>query len=458
MRTTVRLAIAVLCPLAVAWAGPALAERRVALAVGINVYDSLPAAEQLKKAVNDARAVGAALKELGFDIAVEENVTRLAFIQAWQRFLNRLKPGDTAALFFAGHGVEVGGLNYLLPRDVPQVVAGQEKLLAGASLRLNELMEDLRERKVRVSLLIVDACRDNPFRDRAGRSVGGARGLTRVEAARGSFVMYSAGEGEEALDRLPGGDADANSVFTRALLPILRTPGLSLQEIAVGVREKVVATAHAAGREQTPAYYDRLVGKLVLKAAAAAVPKTPPGGAADAVRICRDVEGMSNPATLAVLERQYKGTSAGECVTARLRQIALGAKAAESTAAEKKEKELASLKSELEELKAELASKSTQAAAPKPAEDVAKLKATITRLEAEVKQLEGGRTVAPPPAPKAPRQARPNPTKYSLEIWPAGSLNLGQTVTANTPHGRLTCTSQGPPSGGYASRPCRWGK
>src|SRR5688572_8025695 len=145
---------------------------------------------QLQKAANDAEALAAALTELGFDVKVERNLSRLAFARAWQAFLNKLEPGDTAALFFAGHGVEVGGLNYLLPRDVPQVVAGQEKVLAGASLRLNELMEDLRERKVRVSLFIVDACRDNPFRDRAGRSVGGSRGLTRVEAAKGSFVMY----------------------------------------------------------------------------------------------------------------------------------------------------------------------------------------------------------------------------------------------------------------------------
>jgi hypothetical protein len=196
--------------------GPAEAERRLALAVGIDVYDNLPADQQLQKAVNDARAMGKALGRLGFETVVEENVARLPFTRAWQKFLNRLEPGDTAALFFAGHGVEIGGLNYLLPRDVPKVVAGEDRVLAEAAIRFNTLMDDLRDKKVRVALFIVDACRDNPFRDGAGRSVGGTRGLARLEPAEGAFVMYSAGAGEEALDRLQGADRSPNSVYTRA--------------------------------------------------------------------------------------------------------------------------------------------------------------------------------------------------------------------------------------------------
>src|SRR5262245_1757881 len=150
MRCTVRLAASLCCVVAGLIAGAAQAENRLALSVGIDVYDHLPAHEQLKKAVNDTRAMGAALRDLGFDTAVEENVAKLAFTPAWQRFLNRLQPGDTAALFFAGHGVEIGGLNYLLPRDVPKVVPGEDRVLAEASIRFNTLMEDLRDKKVRV--------------------------------------------------------------------------------------------------------------------------------------------------------------------------------------------------------------------------------------------------------------------------------------------------------------------
>src|SRR5262245_40187132 len=270
MQCIVRLAAGLCCVIAGLVAAPAHAEKRLALSVGIDVYDNLPGHEQLKKAVNDARAMGAALRDLGFKTTVEENVPKLALTRAWQRFLNRLEPGDTAALFFAGHGVEIGGLNYLLPRDVPKVVLGEDRGLAEAAIRFNTLMDNLRDRRVRVALFIVDACRDNPFRDNSGRSVGGGRGLARVEPAEGSFIMYSAGAGEQALDRLPGADASPNSVYTRTLLPILASPGLSLQDIAIRVRRQVVEVARTAGRKQTPAYYDQLVGDFVLKAGVAA--------------------------------------------------------------------------------------------------------------------------------------------------------------------------------------------
>jgi formylglycine-generating enzyme required for sulfatase activity len=266
---------------------------------------NLPAHEQLRKAVNDARAVGAALRELGFDATVAENLPRLAFVRAWQRFLNRLQPGDTAALFFAGHGVELGGLNYLLPRDVPKVVPGEDQVLAAAAIRFNELMDNLREKKVRVALFIVDACRDNPFRDGRGRSVGGARGLARIEAARGSFVMYSAGAGEQALDRLSDADPNPNSVYTRTLLPILKTPGLSLPEIAGRVRRAVVTVARGIGREQTPAYYDELLGEFVLKAGPDSAPVPPSPPACDAERAWAAVKDSTDIATLEAFRRQY---------------------------------------------------------------------------------------------------------------------------------------------------------
>ena len=139
---------------------PALAQKRVALSVGIDVYDNI---ERLKTAVSDAEAVGKAFDQLGFDATVEKNLPRLGFSRAWQRFLNKLEPGDTAALFFAGHGVEIDGLNYLLPRDVPKAMPGEDKVLIDASVRFNELMDNLRERRVRVALFIIDACRENPF-------------------------------------------------------------------------------------------------------------------------------------------------------------------------------------------------------------------------------------------------------------------------------------------------------
>ena len=276
MRYVIRLVVVLCGVLAGLDGGPASAEKRLALSVGIDAYDNLPADAQLKKAVNDARAVSAAFSDLGFDVTVEENVPKLAFTRAWTQFLNRLQPGDTAALFFAGHGAVIGGLNYLWPRDVPKVVRGEDKVLAAASIRFNDLMDELQDKKVRVALFIIDACRDNPFRDSRGRSyVGGTRGLVAVDPARGIFVMYSAGVREQALDELSGADKDANSPYTRTLLPLLRTPGLSLPEIARRVRSQVAALSLQAKppHEQTPAYYDNLLGDFLLKPGAAPEPK-----------------------------------------------------------------------------------------------------------------------------------------------------------------------------------------
>jgi hypothetical protein len=126
-----------------------------------------------------------------------------------------IEPGDETAFFFAGHGVEISGQSYLLPRDVPKPQSGEASLVKNESLSVMQLLDDLQEKSPRVSLVILDACRDNPFAADGTRSVGGTRGLARVEAPEGTFVMYSAGAGQTALDPLSDSDADANSVFTR---------------------------------------------------------------------------------------------------------------------------------------------------------------------------------------------------------------------------------------------------
>jgi uncharacterized caspase-like protein len=97
---------------------PALAERKVAFVVGIDKYDNLGQQQQLQRAVNDARSVGTALASLGFEVVRAENLGRGAFNAEWQKFLDKLQPDDTAAIYFSGHGVEIEGLNFILPRDV----------------------------------------------------------------------------------------------------------------------------------------------------------------------------------------------------------------------------------------------------------------------------------------------------------------------------------------------------
>src|SRR6266851_4128105 len=127
MRSAVNWAVGVLCALMLSLT-PAAANR-VALVVGIDTYDNFSPDLQLKKAVNDARAVAATFKELGFQVITAENVKRDAFLKAWQRFLDTIQPGDVTVLYFAGHGFEINSANYVLTRDAPMSAGtGQEAL------------------------------------------------------------------------------------------------------------------------------------------------------------------------------------------------------------------------------------------------------------------------------------------------------------------------------------------
>jgi hypothetical protein len=243
---------------------PAVAEKRVALVIGIDKYDNLGPSAQLRKARSDAAAVARVLRDLGFDVIAKEDVTRSAFNSHWQDFLNKLTPGDTAAFYFAGHGVEFGGRTYLLPRDVPIIKPGRDELLRREALSLHEFLADLKEKGTRLNLVILDACRDNPFEQVAGRSVGSRRGLAITEPPEGTFIMYSAGVGESALDVLNAADRDPNSVYTRHLLPLLKTPGLPLTEVAEQVRVSVRQMAETVQHRQTPAYYNQVLGRVCL--------------------------------------------------------------------------------------------------------------------------------------------------------------------------------------------------
>jgi len=261
--------------------GSALAEKRVALVVGNDRYQNLPSDRQLQRAVSDARAVGDTLRTIGFDVIPGENLGRQAMVDKLDEMTRRLSPGDIAFFFFAGHGVAIGGGNYLLPSDVPNVESGQETRLGRAAIGENDIVSDLQQRGVRVAVVVLDACRDNPFRRPGVRSVGGERGLGRVEPARGAFTLYSAGLGQMALDRLGNADRNPNSVFTRTLLPKLARPGLDLTALAIEVREEVARLAGSIGHDQRPAYYDETIGgRIFLAGLPGPATGQSPGGAA----------------------------------------------------------------------------------------------------------------------------------------------------------------------------------
>ena len=268
-------ALAAACLVGVAT--PALAEKRVALVIGNDLYPNLPADRQLKKAANDATSVADALRALGFEIVLGTNLGRQGMIDRLADFTARLEPGDTAAVFYAGHGVAIAGVNYLVPSDVPTVTEGAEARVRGASIAEPDVIAELQAKSVRVAFVIIDACRDNPFPRAAGRSIGNTRGLADARPARGIFTLYSAGIGQTALDQLGSNDTAHNSVFTRIFVEQLKRPELHLGDLAVEVRERVAALAltatdgggQPAPHEQTPAYYDQtLGGRIFLRAPA----------------------------------------------------------------------------------------------------------------------------------------------------------------------------------------------
>jgi len=253
---------------------PASAERRLALVIGNDRYANMPADRQLQKAVNDAKTMSAALASLGFEVSLGTNLGRQGIIDKLAEITSRLTPGDTVAFFYAGHGVAIGGVNYLVPSDVPTVSEGAEVRIRGASIAEPDVVAELQAKSPRVALLVIDACRDNPFPKAAGRSIGNSRGLSDAKPARGIFTIYSAGIGQTALDRLSDNDPSANSVFTRVFSQQMVRPGLHLGDLAVETRERVAALAlqatdsagQAEPHEQTPAYYDQTLGGRIFLA------------------------------------------------------------------------------------------------------------------------------------------------------------------------------------------------
>jgi hypothetical protein len=256
----------------VAWsllapAEPAHAEKRVALVIGNNDYKHVP---KLQKAVNDARTMGDTLKQLGFSVMIAENQTRQAFSQTLLAFDNAIEPGDTAFFFYAGHGFEIAGQNFLLPTDVPAASEGQEELVRDASILADRIIERLQNKKARTSILVFDACRNNPFERPGTRAVAGSGGLAPMtQLPEGVFSVFSAGPRQTALDRLSNNDDNPNSVFTRTFAKELTQPGVNLVQVAQHTRRLVAEMAETVSHKQIPVYFDQMVDDVFLNGTAA---------------------------------------------------------------------------------------------------------------------------------------------------------------------------------------------
>src|ERR1700675_657959 len=248
-------------------AAPAHAEKRVALVIGNNDYRNVP---KLQKAVNDARTMGDTLKQLGFSVMVAENQTRQAFSQTLLALAAGGEPGDTAFFFYAGHGFEIAGQNFLLPTDVPAATEGQQELVRDASVLADRIIERLQNKKVRTAILVFDACRNNPFERSGTRALPGGGGLAPMtQLPEGVFSVFSAGPRQTALDRLSNNDDNPNSVFTRTFSKELLQHGENLVQVDQHTRRLVSEMAETVSHKQIPVYFDQMVDDVFLNGMAA---------------------------------------------------------------------------------------------------------------------------------------------------------------------------------------------
>jgi uncharacterized caspase-like protein len=211
---------------------------------------------RLETARADASALARVLGEMGYKVTLRLDLDERAMKGVLRQFRSEVEGGDEVVFFFAGHGVQIGGSNYLLATDIRKE---SEEQVRDDGIALQRVLDEMSERRVKLTVAMIDACRDNPFPKVAGRSIG-TRGLAPTTAATGQMVIFSAGAGQQALDRLGPQDRDPNGLFTRTLLREIRTPGMRVDNVIREVRKKVVESARTVGHEQVPAIYDQVVG------------------------------------------------------------------------------------------------------------------------------------------------------------------------------------------------------
>lgn len=244
-------------PVPVASKEPVTYANRKALVIGNDLYTHVP---KLNNAGADAEAMAKSLEAVGYKVFKHLNLNEKKFKQAVRDFKQNLTGGDEVLFFYAGHGVQLGNANYLLPTDVQ---GDQEDQVKDDAILLQKVLDDMEDKKTKFALAVIDACRDNPFKSK-GRAIGG-RGLAPTTAATGQMIMFSAGAGQQALDRLGDNDKEKNGLFTRIFVKEMTKPGVSVDRVLRNVRNEVVRLARSVGHEQTPSLYDQAIGEFYFK-------------------------------------------------------------------------------------------------------------------------------------------------------------------------------------------------
>lgn len=204
----------------------AATEQRIALVIGNSAYSSSP----LKNPVNDATDMAISLQKMGFNVILQTNVSRRGMGMAVETFGKQLKGRDVGLFFYAGHAVQVNGVNYLIPIDAN---INQETDVEYEALDTGRILATMRNAKSMVNIVILDACRDNPYAH-SFRST--TRGLAIISnAPMGTIVSYSTSPGDVALD-----GKGRNSPYTSSLIRYMKQPGLAIEQVFKNTRQKII--------------------------------------------------------------------------------------------------------------------------------------------------------------------------------------------------------------------------
>lgn len=255
-------------------AAQGVAAKRVALVIGNSTYKEQP----LKNPANDAKAMAAKLRQIGFQVIERQNATKTQMERAVADFGEALSAGAVGLFYYAGHGLQVSGRNFLVPVDA-QITSEQRVRLE--TVDVDVVLDQMDAAKSGVNLVILDACRNNPF-ERRFRATGG--GLAQINAPQGTLIAYATAPGKVAAD----GDG-ANGLYTTRLLQHIGTPGMAVEEVFKRVRIDVSRDTNA---DQTPWESSSLTGSFTFVDApppppppvqVAAAPAPPPPAPAPAV-------------------------------------------------------------------------------------------------------------------------------------------------------------------------------
>ena len=237
-------------------------EIRTALVIGNAAYRNAP----LRNPVNDAQAVAAALRGLGFEVILRENASQRETLDAFREFAFKSAKSQVRLLYYAGHGVQIKGRNYLMPVDA-EVQTEDEITQKGADV--TEFLERLGTLPSGVNLVVLDACRNNPFTSTPSQVADSRRfrtrglapqtaGLAPLQAPSGTLIAFSTAPGSVAVDN----PMQKNSVYTKHFLASLRTPGLPVERLFKQVR---VAVALETQQQQVPWETSSLMGEFCFR-------------------------------------------------------------------------------------------------------------------------------------------------------------------------------------------------